>query len=93
MPWKPWQHVRKDMIYRAGGDVKVLGDDIHSSGHAYKNDLQLMIDLLKPQYLVPVQGEYRLMAAHAEIAHEAGIPTANIFIVGMGDILRYEKVK
>ena len=81
----------KDMIYRAGGDVKVLGDDIHSSGHAYKNDLQLMIDLLKPEYLVPVQGEYRLLAAHAEIAHEAGIPLANIFIVGMGDILRYEK--
>ncbi len=50
-----------------------------------------MIDLLKPEYLVPVQGEYRLLAAHAEIAHEAGIPLANIFIVGMGDILRYEK--
>ncbi|PIO83629.1 RNase J family beta-CASP ribonuclease [Loigolactobacillus backii] len=80
----------KDMIYRAGGEVKAVGDDIHASGHGNKNDLQLMINLTKPQYFIPVQGEYRLLAAHADIAHETGISYENIFITGKGDVLEYQ---
>lgn len=83
----------RDLIYRAGGEVKALSDDLHSSGHANKPDLQLMLNLLHPQYLMPVQGEYRLLDAHANIAHEVGIPYSNIFITSMGDILTYEKGK
>ena len=52
------------MIYRSGADVKSISDELNSSGHASKNDLQLMMNLLKPRYCVlPVQGEYRLLAA------------------------------
>ncbi|MFD1319358.1 ribonuclease J [Loigolactobacillus zhaoyuanensis] len=81
----------KDMIYRAGGEVKSISDEIHVSGHGNKNNLQLMINLIKPTYLVPVQGEYRLLAAHANIAHETGIPFENIFITSKGDVLDYQK--
>ncbi|KRN29404.1 hypothetical protein IV38_GL000288 [Lactobacillus selangorensis] len=83
----------KDMIYRAGGEVKSISDDLHASGHAGKNDLQLMLNLLHPEYLLPVQGEYRLLAAHADIAHEVGMPYQNIFITGIGDVVSYDHGK
>jgi len=81
----------RDMIYRAGGEVKAISDDLNSSGHAYKRDLQLMLNLLKPQYLVPIQGEYRLLNAHAEAAQELGMPADHIFILAKGDVLTYDK--
>ncbi|WP_407891352.1 ribonuclease J [Lacticaseibacillus sp. N501-2] len=83
----------KDLIYRAGGEVKTVSDTLHASGHANKQDLQLMLNLLRPKFVVPVIGEYRLLAAHAEIAHEVGIPYSHIFIPAMGDILSIEKGK
>ncbi|WP_461215367.1 ribonuclease J [Lacticaseibacillus sp. GG6-2] len=83
----------KDLIYRAGGEVKTISDSLHASGHANKQDLQLMLNLLRPKFVVPVIGEYRLLAAHAEIAHEVGIPYSHIFIPAPGDILSIEKGK
>ncbi|MFD1418234.1 ribonuclease J [Companilactobacillus keshanensis] len=80
----------RDAIYRTGAEVKSLGDDLHSSGHANKSDLQLMINLLQPENIIPVQGEYRLLDAHARIAHETGIPYQNIFLTKKGDVLNYE---
>lgn len=79
----------RDMIYRAGGEVKAISDEMNSSGHAYKRDLQLMLNLLKPQYLIPIQGEYRLLNAHAQAAMELGIPADHIFILAKGDVLTY----
>lgn len=81
----------KDMIYRAGGEVKAISDDLHASGHANKADLQLMINLLHPQYLMPIQGEYRLMDAHAEIARETGMSYKNIFLAQNGDVLAVDE--
>lgn len=79
-----------DLVYRAGGETKEIGRDIHSSGHATKRDLQLMINLMNPQYLIPVQGEYRLLANHAELAVEAGVKPENIVITKNGDTLKLE---
>ena len=83
----------KDMIYRAGADVKSISDELNSSGHASQNDLQLMMNLLSPRYVVPIQGEYRLMAANAQCAQEVGIPKENIFLTSKGDVLEYEHGK
>lgn len=83
----------RDMIYRAGGEVKAISDDLNSSGHAYKRDLQLMLNLLKPKYLVPIQGEYRLLNAHADAAQELGMPADHIFILAKGDVLTYDQGK
>ncbi|KRL14170.1 ribonuclease J [Schleiferilactobacillus perolens] len=81
----------KDMIYRAGGEVKAISDDLHASGHAYRNDLQLLLNLVHPKYLIPIQGEYRSMNAHAEIAKQTGIPADHIFLTKIGDVLSYDK--
>ena len=80
----------RDAIYRTGAEVKALSDDKHSSGHANKSDLQLMINLLNPENVIPIQGEYRLLDAHARIAHETGVPYQNIFLTKKGDVLNYE---
>lgn len=80
----------RDLIYRAGGAVKSIADDLHISGHANKNDLQLLINLLHPKYLMPVQGEYRLLDAHQHIAHETGLPLDHIFITKIGDVVEYD---
>lgn len=80
----------EDMVYRAGGTVQTISDTIKVSGHANQNDLKLMINLMKPTYFIPIQGEYRVLAKHAELANEVGIPFKNIFILGRGDILEFE---
>lgn len=83
----------KDMIYRAGGEVKTVADDMHVSGHGSKQDLQLMMNILHPDYLIPVQGEFRQLSAHAHIAEEVGIPADHVIIPSMGDIISYSKGK
>ncbi|MEY8661489.1 ribonuclease J [Ligilactobacillus faecis] len=79
----------RDMIYRSGADVKSISDELNSSGHASKNDLQLMMNLLKPRYVIPVQGEYRLLAANARSAKEVGISAENIILLDKGDVVEY----
>lgn len=80
----------EDMIYRAGGTVKQISDNLKASGHGSQKDLQLMINLMKPTYFIPVKGQFRLLSAHAELANEVGIPHKNIFIPGKGDVMEYK---
>jgi len=74
-------------IYKAGGAVKMITQNLRVSGHANARELQLMMNLLRPQYLFPVQGEYRELQAHAELALEVGLLPENIYIVKRGDIM------
>ncbi|GEB92314.1 ribonuclease J [Streptococcus thermophilus] len=74
-------------IYKAGGAVKMITQNLRVSGHANARELQLMLNLLRPQYLFPVQGEYRELQAHAELALEVGFLPENIYIVKRGDIM------
>ncbi|OCX06692.1 ribonuclease J [Streptococcus dysgalactiae] len=77
----------ENLIYKAGGSVKLITQNLRVSGHANGRDLQLLINLTKPQYLFPVQGEYRDLAAHAKLAEEVGIFPENIHIMKRGDIM------
>lgn len=77
----------ENLIYKAGGSVKLITENLRVSGHANGRDLQLLINLTKPQYLFPVQGEYRDLAAHAKLAEEVGIFPENIHIMKRGDIM------
>lgn len=77
----------ENLIYKAGGSVKLITQNLRVSGHANGRDLQLLINLMKPQYLFPVQGEYRDLAAHAKLAEEVGIFPENIHIMKRGDIM------
>ena len=59
--------------------------DIHTSGHAKQDELKLMLRLIKPEYFMPMHGEYRMLKAHQELAMACGIPEENIFICNNGD--------
>ncbi|GAB6637681.1 ribonuclease J [Streptococcus uberis] len=77
----------ENLIYKAGGSVKLITQNLRVSGHANSRDLQLMINLIRPKYLFPVQGEYRDLAAHAALAEEVGLYPENIYIMKRGDIM------
>lgn len=81
----------KNMIYRAGGTVKEITDNFKTSGHATPNDLKLMMNFLKPKYLIPVNGEYRMLAAHADLAKQVGYQESQVFLPEIGDVMEYDK--
>ena len=81
----------ENMIYQAGGIVKLITQDLRVSGHGNERDLQLMLNLLQPKFLFPIQGEYRELAAHAKAAMAIGMLPENIFIPKRGSIMEYEK--
>lgn len=75
-------------LMKRGADViyeKV--SEIHVSGHASKEELKLMMSLVKPRYFMPVHGEYRHLRYHAKLAEKLDIPPGNIFIMENGTIL------
>jgi len=75
-------------LFRRGADViyeKV--SDIHVSGHASKEELKLMLNLVRPKYFMPVHGEHRHKVYHARLAEKTGIPKSNIFILDDGEVL------
>ena len=62
-------------------------NEIHTSGHANIEELKLMIRLIKPKYLMPFHGDYRMLKNHANIGVECGIPKENTFVLQNGDVL------
>ncbi|HEL9645725.1 TPA: ribonuclease J [Streptococcus suis] len=80
----------ENMIYQAGGVVKSITKNLRVSGHGNARDLQLMLNILQPKYLFPVQGEYRQLDAHAKAALEIGFYPENIIIVKRGDVMAFE---
>jgi ribonuclease J len=79
-------------LYRKGADViyeKI--SDIHVSGHAFREELKLMIKLTRPQYFIPIHGEYRHLILHSRLAKEMGIPEKNILLAENGQIIEFDK--
>lgn len=60
---------------------------LHVSGHASREELKMLLSMVKPKYFVPVHGEYRMQIRHSQLAEEVGIPEKNVFIMNNGDIL------
>ena len=74
--------------------VKVVNDsteDVHVSGHACREEIKLMMALLKPKYLMPIHGEYRHLYANKDIGEFMGIPSENIFISEIGKVLEIDR--
>ena len=67
--------------------AKVIVQDTHVSGHASQEEIKLIYSLVKPQYAIPVHGEYQHLKAHAELAQQMGIPKENTNILSSGDVL------
>ena len=80
----------ENMIYQAGGVVNLITQSLRVSGHGNARDLQLMINLLQPKYLFPIQGEYRELDAHAKAAMAVGMLPERIFIPKKGTSMAYE---
>jgi len=75
-------------LFRRGANVfyeKV--SEVHVSGHASKEELKLMLNLIRPKYFMPIHGEYRHLVYHTMLAKKLGIPKENIFILEDGEIL------
>jgi len=74
--------------------VKVVNDsteDVHVSGHACREEIKLLIALLKPKFYMPIHGEYRHLYANKEIAEYMGIPSSNIFVSDIGRVVELDK--
>jgi ribonuclease J len=79
-----------DNLFARGANViyeRVSG--IHVSGHASQEELKLMLNLLKPKYLIPIHGEHRHLIHHKQVAEQVGIPADNVFILENGQILEF----
>ncbi|RJX24382.1 MAG: ribonuclease J [Dethiobacter sp.] len=79
-----------DNLFRRGAEViyeNISG--IHVSGHGSQEELKLMLNLLRPKYLIPVHGEYRHLIHHAQLAEKLGVKKENIFIVENGSMLEF----
>ena len=66
-------------------------NDVHTSGHGNKEELKLMLRLIKPKYFMPFHGEHRMLKSHTDLAIECGIPKENTFILENGDVLSLYK--
>ena len=65
--------------------------DIHTSGHAKQEELKWMLRIVKPEYFMPVHGEYRMLKRHRDLAVSCDIPRENVFIMKNGDVLELKK--
>ncbi len=77
-----------DELFRRGAEV--LYDrfsDLHVSGHAYQEELKMMMALVKPKFFVPLHGEYRHLSIHAKIAQQMGINAKNIVVADIGQVI------
>lgn len=75
-------------LFRRGAEVFYdKHSDLHASGHAYQEELKMMLALTKPKFFVPLHGEYRHLSAHAKIAQQMGIEPKNIVVSDIGQVI------
>jgi ribonuclease J len=77
-----------DGLLRLGAEVVHSGTaDVHATGHAQADELKTLIAIAKPEYFVPVHGEFRHMMAHTKLAHQMGIGNERILLAEDGDVV------
>ena len=65
--------------------------DVHVSGHACREELKLMLHIIKPRYFIPAHGEQRHLMMHAQLAEDMGVPPENVFVVNIGETVSFSK--
>ena len=81
-----------NQLFRKGADVIYEDlEDVHVSGHAYKEELKLIHTLVNPKYFMPVHGEYRHLKHHGDLAADLGLKKSDIFILETGNVVELTK--
>jgi ribonuclease J len=79
-------------LFKKGADVVYSAiEEVHVSGHAFQEELKLIHTLVKPQYFMPVHGEYKHLRTHSKLAERLGMKSDNIFILETGEVLELSK--
>lgn len=77
-------------LCRNGADViHEQVKDIHVSGHAYQEELKILINMVQPRYFIPIHGEYRHLVKHRQLAMSLGMPAANCFLIENGGVVSF----
>jgi ribonuclease J len=79
-----------NQLAKTGATVLTASKKVHVSGHGSQEDLKMMLNLMKPKYFIPIQGEYRMLIAHSKLAQATGLTKSQIFIADKGDIVEYK---
>ncbi|HEB12268.1 MAG TPA: ribonuclease J, partial [Actinobacteria bacterium] len=80
-----------DLLFKAGADVFYKSvSDVHVSGHAAQEELKIMINMVKPEYFMPIHGEYRHLKYHALLAQNVGVAKKKIVVAENGDVLSFD---
>jgi ribonuclease J len=81
-----------NQLYRCGAQVVYEAmAEVHVSGHARQEELKLLHTLVRPQYFIPVHGEYRMLWQHAELAESLGLSSKNIVIPEIGQVIEMNR--
>lgn len=79
-----------DGLMRLGVDVIYeRSSGIHVSGHGSQEELKLILNLVRPKYLIPVHGEFRMLKHHGMLAEKVGIPKENVFVGENGNVFEF----
>jgi ribonuclease J len=79
-----------DHLYREGATaIHPPLEEVHVSGHASQEELKIMLNLVRPDYFVPIHGDYRNLVRHAALAAEVGVPQDHIFVTENGSVLEF----
>lgn len=79
-----------DNLFKRGAEVIYEKESgIHVSGHGSQEELKLMLNLLRPKFLIPIHGEHRHLIHHKQLAVKVGIPERNVFVAENGQILEF----
>jgi len=82
-----------DNLLRRGARVvqNAPGLPVHVSGHPSSQELRLLLQILRPRYLVPIHGDYRQLHAHAAIGRDAGMAAEQVTLAESGDLLALDE--
>ena len=88
----------EELVHRTLNNLFRLGVDViyqslmpvHVSGHAAQEEQKQMLEMTRPKYFIPIQGEYRMLVIHGRLGQEVGIPPENIFVIENGQVIEFD---